>query len=264
MVSVVLNTDVKQQEDAGNAVVVAVTSRALFESGLEDDDAGVWKLSLAFPLLQAVQKVNDCLLEKNPAESLLLDVLLITTDSQHQKLSSLLISSTKHHGLGVGKFCFASEETFVDSLLENNVQLFLSTNKDEVQTASQKGVPSAMLEARKKDSSVSCQREDLRVWLDEDLISLRDSASEPGSRHSPQRFLAKLGEIRQRFSVSDSPLWISLVILHGSRENCGKRLKTLRSLGVSVDDVYCLAGAPSEPLLSVLQPHFRFNCCFMD
>lgn len=47
-----------QQEDAGDAVVVAVTSRALFESGLEDDDAGVWKLSLAFPLLQVRTRLN--------------------------------------------------------------------------------------------------------------------------------------------------------------------------------------------------------------
>ncbi|RVE71319.1 hypothetical protein OJAV_G00050590 [Oryzias javanicus] len=263
MVSVVLNMDVKQK-DADDAVVVAVTSRALFESGPEDDETGVWKLGLAFPLLQAVQKVNDCLLEKNPSESLLLDVILITTDSQHQQLSSVLISSTRHHGLGVGRFCFSSEETFIDCLLENNVQLFLSTNKDEVLMASQKGVPSAKLEARKSDSPVLCQREELRVWLHEDLISPCDSASQPSGRRSPQRFLAQLGEIRQRFSVSDSPLWISLVILHGGRENCGERLKALRSLGVSVDDVYCLAGAPSDPLVSLLQPHFRLNCGFVN
>lgn len=48
-------------------------------------------------LLQVMQRVNECLLDRNPAESLLFDVILITTDSQQQQQSSHLISSTRHH-----------------------------------------------------------------------------------------------------------------------------------------------------------------------
>lgn len=44
-----------------------------------------------------MQSVNDRLLEKNPAESLLFDVILITTDSQQQQQSPRIISSTRHH-----------------------------------------------------------------------------------------------------------------------------------------------------------------------
>jgi len=45
-----------------------------------------------------MQKVNERLLEENPAESLLFDVVLITTDRQQQQQSSCIVSSTKHHG----------------------------------------------------------------------------------------------------------------------------------------------------------------------
>lgn len=48
--------------------------------------------------LQALQKVNERLLEKNPAESLLFDVVLITTDGLQQQQSDRIISSTRHYG----------------------------------------------------------------------------------------------------------------------------------------------------------------------
>lgn len=44
-----------------------------------------------------MQRVNERLLEKNPAESLLFDVILITTDTQQQQQSPRIISSTRHH-----------------------------------------------------------------------------------------------------------------------------------------------------------------------
>lgn len=49
-------------------------------------------------IFQALHRVNERLLEQNPAESLLFDVILITTDSQQQQQSSRIISSTRHYG----------------------------------------------------------------------------------------------------------------------------------------------------------------------
>lgn len=51
-------------------------------------------------ILQALQRVNECLLEKNPNESLLFDVILMISDSQQQQQRSRIISSTRHHGNG--------------------------------------------------------------------------------------------------------------------------------------------------------------------
>lgn len=42
-------------------------------------------------------------------------------------------------GLDISRFCFSNEEDFVESLLKDNVQLFLTTDRDEVVQASHKG-----------------------------------------------------------------------------------------------------------------------------
>ncbi|XP_028441152.1 cytosolic 5'-nucleotidase 1A isoform X2 [Perca flavescens] len=208
MVSTIQNTDVKQK-DADRAVVVAVTSRAVFESGADGDD--VYGMGVAFPLLQALQRVNKRLLEENPAESLLFDVVLITTDSQQQQQSCRIISSTRHYG-----------------------------------------VLSALLDRQEAPS------EQLRVMFCGDAVNRPDAGPMPASRQAAQNFSAQLGEMRQRFGMSDSPLRIVLVTSHGGRESCGA-LRTLRSHGVNVDEAYCLAGAPRSPILSVVRPHFLLS-----
>lgn len=251
MVSTVQNTDVKQK-DSDHAVVVAVTSRAVFEPGVGGGDS-VCAEGVAFPLLQALQKVNERLLEENSAESLLFDIVLITTDSQQQQQRSHLISSTKHYGLEVSRFCFSTEEDFIESLLKNNVQLFLSTDRNEVSQTSQKGVLSALLD----EYTASCPSEQLRVLLCGDVRP--DTSPTQVSRQAAQSFSAQLGKMRQRFGMSDSPLSITLMMSCGGRNSCGGALRTLRSLGISADEAYCLAGAPRGPILSVLRPHFLIS-----
>nr|XP_046249846.1 cytosolic 5'-nucleotidase 1B isoform X2 [Scatophagus argus] len=252
MVSTIQNTDVKQ--DADHAVVVAVTSRAVFGSGA-DDGEDVYGVGVAFPLLQALQRVNERLLEENPAESLLFDVVLITTDSQQQQLSARIISSTRHHGLEVSRFCFSNEEDFVESLLKSNVQLFLTTDRNEALQSSQKGVLSALLDQQ----AAFCPSEQLRVMFCGDAVSREDAGPVSASRQAAQSFSAQLGEMRQRFGLFDSPLNIILMTSHGGRESCGGALRTLRSRGVGVDEAYSLAGAPRGPILSLLRPHFLLS-----
>lgn len=249
MGSVIHNTDVKQK-DAGRAVVVAVTSHSVFESGADDGGHDVYGMGVAFPLLQALQRVNKRLLEENPAESLLFDVILITTDSQQQQQSSRIISSTRHYGLEVSGFCFSIEEDFIQSLLQTKVQLFLSTDKNETRLASENGVLSARLDLQVAPS------EQLRIMFCADAIIQPDTGPMLASRQAAQSFSTQLGEMRRRFGVLDSPLSIVLVTSRGGREHCGSALRTLRLQGVSVDEAYCLAGAPRSPILPLLQTHF--------
>uniref|UniRef100_UPI0037E8CC4C cytosolic 5'-nucleotidase 1B n=1 Tax=Semicossyphus pulcher TaxID=241346 RepID=UPI0037E8CC4C len=253
MVFTIQNTDVKQK-DADRAVVVAITSRAVFESGAGDGD-DVYGVGVAFQLLKALQRVNERLLEENPAESLLFDVVLITTDSQQQQQSSNIISSTRHYGLEISRFCFSSEEDFIESLQNNNVQLFLTTDKNEASQASQKGVLSALL-----DQQVAlCPSDQLRVVFCGDAAIQPDTDTMLASRRAAQSFWAQLGEMQRRFSLNDSPLCFVLLTSHGGRESCVGSMLTLHSSGVSVDEAYCLAGAPRGPILSLLQPHFMLE-----
>ncbi|XP_065812998.1 cytosolic 5'-nucleotidase 1A isoform X1 [Labrus bergylta] len=254
MASTVQNTDVKQK-DADRAVVVAVTSREVFKSG-PDDGGEILEIDESHLLLKLLHRVNERLEEENPEEPLLFDVILITTDSQRQQQSSRIISSTKHYGLEISRFCFASEDDFAESLQTNNVQLFLTTDRNEASQAAQKGVLSALLDQRVAIST----SDQLRVMFCEDAVIQPDSGHTPVStERAVQSFAAQMGEMRRRFRLSDSPLSFILVTLHGGRDRCADSLLTLRSSGLSVDEAYCLAGAPRGPILSVLQPHFMIS-----
>lgn len=57
----------------------------------------------------------------------------------HDGFSILPYVITTLTGLQVSRFCFSSEDDFVDSLLKNNVQLFLTTDINEMAQASHKG-----------------------------------------------------------------------------------------------------------------------------
>ncbi|CAN9499018.1 unnamed protein product [Ophioblennius macclurei] len=247
MVSTVQNTDVKQK-DADHAVVVALTSHAVFEPGSGNGD-GVYRPGAAFPLLQALQMVNQHLLQENPEETLLFDVVLISTDSPQQQNQENIRSSTRHHGLEVSRFCFAGQEDFVDSLLEHRVGVFLSTDRSEVSAASQKGVFSALLD----EHTASAPSERLQVLFCE------DGAVTPSSGQAAPSFLAQLGELRRRFSLADSPVCITVLTTHGGRDRCAAAIRTLRASGVEADEAYCLAGAPTGPMLSLLRPHILLN-----
>uniref|UniRef100_A0A1A8FGM2 Cytosolic 5'-nucleotidase 1A-like n=1 Tax=Nothobranchius korthausae TaxID=1143690 RepID=A0A1A8FGM2_9TELE len=254
MVSTRQDSDVTQKHQ-GHAVVVAITSRAVFDSDAGDDGGDVYSAGVAFPLLQALQRVNARLLEDNSAESLLFDVVLITTSSRQQQQSSRITNSTRHHGLEVGRFCFSSEEDFNESLLKHNVQLFLTTDENESLQATQQGVPSALLD----ESSRSCSSDQLRVLFCENAVIPPDPGPAPASRQAAQRLAAQLGTMRQKFGMFHSPLCFTLVMSRGSKESCCDALKALRSIGVSVDEAYCLAGAPRGPILSLLRPHFLLS-----
>ncbi|XP_071387641.1 cytosolic 5'-nucleotidase 1A [Centroberyx affinis] len=258
MVSTVWNTDVKQK-DADHAVVVAVASHAVFECGAEDlHSTEPYERGVAFPLIQAIQKVNDSLLEEDPAEALLFDVILLTSQSQDQH--SRIIASTKHYGLDVGRFCLCTEEDFIETLLSNQVKLFLSTDTHDASKASHRGVASALL--YRQTASHPAEQQQLRVLFSGDALD-PPGTGRPGLSHEPQASIQQvaslLGEMRKRFSLFGSPLSLSLVTVQGCRETCGRALRTLRSWGVGLDEAYSLAGAPRGPILSLLKPHIVFT-----
>lgn len=245
MVSIVENTDVKQVT-AGNALVIAVSHSAVFGS----EDGEMYGAGVAFPLIQAVQTVNQRLLEGSP--SVLFEVILITTNRAQQQQRERVCSSSKHYGLQIHRFCFSSEDDFTESLIQNKVHLFLTTDGNEATQAANNGVLSALLDHH----TASCSSEQLRVMFCGDAILDPNSS---GNQQAAQVFWTHLGQIRQKFGLLDSPLNLLLLTSHGDRNSCVSALRSLQTRGVSVDEAYCLGGAPRGPMMSVLRPHFLLS-----
>ncbi|XP_029908699.1 cytosolic 5'-nucleotidase 1A isoform X2 [Myripristis murdjan] len=244
MVSTVRNPEAKQ--DAQRALVVALTCQELFHlGGAEVSSSEPYAPGVAFPLLQAMQVVNERLLELNPEETLLFDVVLLAADCQQHQ--DRIIATTRHYGLDVSRFCFCSRDEFTHLLLRERTHLFLCTDARQVATASHTGVAAALLQP-----APSRPTQQLRV------LFCTDPADRPGTSQQVCQVAGLLGAMRSRLGVACGALSIILLTVQGGRESCGRALLTLRSWGLGVDEAYCLAGAPGGPALSLLAPHILF------
>ncbi|CAL1594190.1 unnamed protein product [Knipowitschia caucasica] len=236
MVFTIQNADVKQGR-VENALVIGVSHCAVF--GAEDESGA------AFTLLQAVQLVNERLLQLKTSDSssVQMEVVLICTNIQQQQKDQIQ-TKTRESGLQIHRFSFY-EDNLTDCLLENKVDLFLTTDSEEAKQAASKGVLCTLLDPL----SAHGPSEQLRVMFCADAILDLNTGSH-------QAFWSHLGDIRQRLGVEDSPLALVLLSSHGGINACCSALRSLRTLGLSVDEAYCLGGSPRKPIMSLLRPHF--------
>ncbi|XP_010900213.1 cytosolic 5'-nucleotidase 1A [Esox lucius] len=277
-VSMVRNPEVKQR-DATRAVVVAVSSDAIFNSEAEEVYGTTEPLRKgdAFSFIKAVQVVNERLLTMNSDETLLFDVILMSNDSEEKH--SKIIGSAKHYGLDIGRFYFCKKEESIQSLESNNVKLFLSTDTIDVCKALQKGVSAALLYRHKDPDGETVDQ--LKVVFSGDVIGsseetldgLREQGFTENQLHglrtakdSVKEFAVLIGEMRRRFGLEGSPLCTSLLTTWSSRDVCAQALKTLRGWGLLVDQAFCLAGAPRSLILNVVRPHVLCldGLCYME
>ncbi|KAJ8417092.1 hypothetical protein AAFF_G00283190 [Aldrovandia affinis] len=283
---IVLNARV-QKKDSSQAVVIAVTSSSIFDlegwqkTVTEEDKQELqphsaanenkpFKMGAAFPFIMAVQRVNEKLLEMNPEETLLFDVILLSKNGSPE-IRSRVEDSVVHYGLDIGRFYFSGDDDFAEPLRSNNVKLFLSTDADDVCKALERGVPAAQLYQQ-------CVQETagpLRVLFAGDALGLSDDTEHPlreqgfseaqlqsiaAAKGAMKEFATCMGEMRRRFGRDGSSLLCTCLMMAWSpRDVCVGALKTLRGWGLEVDEAFCLAGAPRSPILAHLQPHILYD-----
>ncbi|XP_064168149.1 cytosolic 5'-nucleotidase 1A [Anguilla rostrata] len=271
--NIVLNTRVKQK-DSSRAVVIAVTASSVFdleeEEGPGANENEPFKTGAAFAFIKAVQRVNEKLLERDAKETLLFDVMLVSKSGSSNSRSRTR-GSAVHYGLEIGRFCFCGpEEDFTEPLRSNHVKLFLSTARDDVSKAWERGVPAALLYPQ----SVLDSTGPLRVLFMGDILGLTDETapvleelgfSKTQLQHitavkgAMREFARCVGEMRRRFRLERSPLRTCLVVAWSPSEACARALKTLRGWGLEVDEAFNLAGAPRGPILAQVRPHVLYD-----
>ncbi|XP_051978559.1 cytosolic 5'-nucleotidase 1B [Xyrauchen texanus] len=223
----------------------------------------------AFTFIKAVQTVNEKLVSKNKTESLLFEVILYAKECSEQ-IKMKIVESVKHYGLEIGKFYFCKKEELMNTLQLHKVKLFLSTDGDDIYRALHTGIPAALLYDQ-ADQNASDQ---LKIIFSGDIIGFSedslDSLSHFGfsetqiqtfkaAKTCMKEFIVLMGEMRRRFGHENSPLCICLITAWGSRNVCAFALKTLRELGLDVDEVFCMAGAPCGPILAVVKPQILWD-----
>uniref|UniRef100_A0A8D2P7X6 5NT1A nucleotidase n=1 Tax=Zosterops lateralis melanops TaxID=1220523 RepID=A0A8D2P7X6_ZOSLA len=275
------------QKDPSMALVIAVTTRAIFnleeehrlylEKGKEEytrhQQANQDKPlppGTAFAFIQAVQYVNKKILESNPAERDLFDILVLSNNSPESGVR--IINSTKHYGLEISKFCFVSDEDSTQYLKSHGVKLFLSADRTDVCNALRRGVFSP-------PSHVQAPSTPLRVVFDGDAVLFSDETDQifqeqglegavqyerameaiPIGEGPLKAFAMHLGKMRKKFGQEGSPIRTYLVTARSGRDMGIRAIKTLREWGLPIDEAFFMDGAPKGPILAQIQPHIFFD-----
>uniref|UniRef100_A0A669R7B2 Cytosolic 5'-nucleotidase 1A n=1 Tax=Phasianus colchicus TaxID=9054 RepID=A0A669R7B2_PHACC len=276
------------QKDPSEALVIAVTTRAIFdleeehqlylEKGKEEyarhQQANQDKPlppGTAFAFIQAAQYVNKKILESNPAEKGLFDILVLSNNSPESGVR--IINSAKHYGLEISKFCFVSDEDSTQYLKSHRVKLFLSADRTDVCNALRRGVSAALVFQQEVQAPSTL----LRVAFDGDAVLFSDETDqifrEQGLEGAMQyeREMEAVGKSRLNrlgrclrlsyaFSgVLESPIRTYLVTARSGRDMGIRAIKTLREWGLAIDEAFFMDGAPKGPILAQIQPHIFFD-----
>ncbi|XP_067938966.1 cytosolic 5'-nucleotidase 1A-like [Watersipora subatra] len=285
-------------KDPSQAVNIAVSSRALFDTGINYDwteepgkfsdyldgimrtEADPFPPGAAFPFIQALSQVNKCLLAINPTEQERFNVILMSHNHAHVGIK--LINSINHHALYIERMCLTGGATPVPHYLEAyNVSLFLTSYPNEVEKALECGFAAAALSNQEVKDSVS---EELRVAFDLDAVLFSAESEvhyktgglkaffkhEKANRNKLveegplKKFAQALGRMQKKFNdnpdiVKKSPIKVYVVTARSAASSGERAIKTLRAWGIRIDEIHFLAGAPKGPILNAIQPHIFFD-----
>ena len=279
------STAERPDADPGERLIVAISSRALFDlaeshalferEGLDAyrefqmaHENDLLAPGIAFPLVRKLLRLN-----KNAAEPRV-EVILLSRNSADTGLR--IFNSIEHHGLRIARAVFtggASTSPYVHSF---GAQLFLSANPESVAAALAAGIAAATILPSKAPTSASDQ---LRIAFDGDAVIFGDeservsaeqgieafhrneveNADKPLSGGPFRGFLAALHRLQAAFPAGDaSPIRTALVTARSAPAH--KRvILTLRGWGVRLDEALFLGGRDKGPFLEAFGADIFFD-----
>ncbi len=271
---------------AGSSLVVAISSRALFD--LEDshllfereglDAYAAFQRSheedplepgIAFPLVRKLLALNA----HGSADLPRVEVILLSRNSSDTGLR--IFNSIERHQLGIIRAAFTDGAPPFPYIKPFGAQLFLSAHPEDVASALAAGVAAATILPSKAPIRGSDQ---LRIAFDGDAVIFGDESQrisdteglEAFSRNESERWsepltggpfrgvLAALHRIQAAFPINESPLRTALVTARSAPAH--KRvILTLRQWGVRIDEALFLGGRDKGPFLEAFGADIFFD-----
>lgn len=227
------------------------------------------------PLVEALLNLNRFQAEGEPP---LVEVVVMSRNSPETGLR--VLNSIRKSGLGVTRFAFTAGEPVVDYLDAFDVDLFLSTNVEDVQRViDSRSCASALLTAPPVDPS-KMSTEQVRIAFDGDAVLFSEDSElvyktkgleafqkvedleqdKPLGEGPYASLLVKLSRLQDRLPGMNefSPVRIALVTARNSPAEM-RVIKTLRHWGVYVDEAFFLGGVEKTKVLKAFRPHIFFD-----
>lgn len=271
--------------DLTDTLVVAVSSRALFDleaedqmfrrSGLDafarrqrDHEGDRLMPGPAFPLVRALLSLNA---RGTSGEPPLVEVVVVS--SQHPDTSLRVFRSIAYHGLGITRAGFTGGANTLPYLEAFGADLLLSRSEKDVQAAVDAGIAAAEMYDLPKCWEALC--DGIRIAFDGDAVLFSDDSeaisrnegleafqeNEARFAHVPMPFGPMGGLLKGLARINAKvPGGVRTALVTARSAPAHERaLRTLRAWGLCVDEAFFLGGLPKSAFLKAFAPAIFFD-----
>jgi len=272
--------------DLSEYLVIGVSSRALFDLSAEDaifrgdgleayiahqlaHEDEVLAPGAAFPLVRAILDLNKPVPGKRKAE-----VLVMSRNSAETSLR--IFNSITHYGLDISRAALSGGQPLAPYLGAYRVDLFLSADEADVQSAVDAGVAAGVIYAPPLQMAEPLDQ--IRIAFDGDAVLFSDESEriyqqqgleaflqhEAANARKPLRegpfakLLRTLSVLQSEFEPETAPIRTALVTARNSPAH-ERVIRTLRAWNVRVDEAHFLGGVPKSEILQAFGAHIFFD-----
>lgn len=271
-----------------NCLVVGISSRALFDLDEENrifDQLGltaytqyqlehendILKPGSGFALVKALLRLNEI------SDERMVEVLIMSRNSADTSLR--IFSSIEHYGLDISRAVLSGGAPLSDYLQAFGVDLFLSANESDVETAINDGFAAgriytnpvgqfdpmediAQIRIAFDGDAVLFSDEAERVFQEKGLQAFVESEKAKALKQLPEgpfaRFLKTISDLQARFDSGVSPIRTALVTARNAPAH-ERVIRTLRAWNVRIDEAFFLGGITKKEVLKAFSPHIFFD-----
>jgi 5'-nucleotidase len=269
-------------------LVIGISSRALFDLEIEeaifqkqgldayrkhqlDNENEILKPGAGFSLVKALLKLNQLVPDQRFVE-----VVIMSRNSSETSLR--IFNSIAHYDLDITRAALCGGAQLSPYLQAFNVSLFLSLHEDDVQSAVNSGVASALLYQLPENAH---DLEQIRIAFDGDAVIFsdeseriyqefgieafeqheRENAKKPLPEGPFARLLIALSYLQNNFKDPEGralPLRTALVTARSSPSH-ERVIRTLRVWNISIDETFFMGGVNKSAVLAAFKPHMFFD-----
>ncbi len=291
--------------DFSNTLIVAISATALFdltesesylvqllaqqpESAIKtfrdymtERENDPLNIGAGYPLIKALLNLNDYCHDDGEAseiEAPLVEVVIVSKSSPDTGIQ--VLNAIREHGLNISRSAFISGSPIAPYIKDFNVDLFLTTNRDDAQQVADANICACAILDATPVNTYELDTHQLRIAFDGDAVLFDDSGEllykQKGLRafHDREKqmrdlpiekgpyaeLLIKLSKLQERLPVGleYSPIKIALVTARNAPADL-RAIKTLREWGVNVDMAFFLGGLEKTAVLRTFAPHIFFD-----
>lgn len=233
---------------------------------------------VAFPFIKRLLSLNK-LSDENGA---LVEVILLSRNDPDTGLR--VMNSIEHHKLNITRAVFLQGKSPLPYIPAFDIELFLSANPTDVSQAIRAGYPAGqVMKGNIKDDINDLE---LRIAFDFDGVIIDDEAEQIYHKnndlekfqeneslkqditHNPgplNNFIKRLAYIQkiEHIEVSQNlkykPILKTALVTARNAPSHTRAIKTLRKLGIEINEAFFLGGIEKNKVLEIIRPHIFFD-----